>query len=379
MALWDRIKESASSQTQLEAKKNELKSGSFRGRGRGCVPELGARTGYGGYAERQRVGVRPRGPRERPVAAAGSTTPRGPRRPFGAEASDSPTGRLPGQTRQPVSATGDRHGEDEARRGRCREPKRDQGSAARRPTERAVTGGGAYGRRGCSRWRPGAGARVRPPCDLRRGPGAGRRNLLLAAGAGPGAAGRRLLRRRRCGAEPAGLGGVTVSVSFSLLVVLAWFGSLTGTVLLHRSGSRRSARTLLSVAVSRGRCSWPGRPSVFCCSTASAGTCRRNLPHPPRLPGQRLHDPHRLRHRGLRTGRGRLARRIDRRGAGPARRTTAPALGPAAGDAPLVMGSTGLLYAYDEEGEFFWVSPYEAALDPGPNSGPHELPGGPNR
>ncbi|CAM5688383.1 hypothetical protein SCALM49S_09795 [Streptomyces californicus] len=31
MALWDRIKESASSmQTQLEAKKNELKSGSFR-------------------------------------------------------------------------------------------------------------------------------------------------------------------------------------------------------------------------------------------------------------------------------------------------------------------------------------------------------------
>ncbi len=56
-----------------------------------------------------------------------------------------------------------------------------------------------------------------------------------------------------------------------------------------------------------------------------------------------------------------------------------PLSGPAAGDAPLAMGSTGLLYAYDEEGEFFWVSPYDAALDPGPNSGPHELPGGPNR
>lgn len=27
-------------------------------------------------------------------------------------------------------------------------------------------------------------------------------------------------------------------------------------------------------------------------------------------------------------------------------------------------GSTGLLYAYDETGEFFWVAPYDSALDP---------------
>ncbi|MGR6998610.1 hypothetical protein ACU686_11770 [Yinghuangia aomiensis] len=26
---------------------------------------------------------------------------------------------------------------------------------------------------------------------------------------------------------------------------------------------------------------------------------------------------------------------------------------------------TGLLYAYDEPGEFFWVAPFDAALDPG--------------
>ena len=35
------------------------------------------------------------------------------------------------------------------------------------------------------------------------------------------------------------------------------------------------------------------------------------------------------------------------------------------GDDTLGSGSTGLLYAYDEPGEFFWVAPYDSALDPG--------------
>ncbi|MET7487609.1 hypothetical protein [Streptomyces sp. NPDC005538] len=30
----------------------------------------------------------------------------------------------------------------------------------------------------------------------------------------------------------------------------------------------------------------------------------------------------------------------------------------------LTHGSTGLLYAFDETGEFFWVAPYDSALDP---------------
>lgn len=30
----------------------------------------------------------------------------------------------------------------------------------------------------------------------------------------------------------------------------------------------------------------------------------------------------------------------------------------------LVSGSTGLLYAYDDTGAFFWVVPYDKALDP---------------
>ncbi|MCY0955349.1 hypothetical protein OTB16_39185, partial [Streptomyces sp. H27-S2] len=34
------------------------------------------------------------------------------------------------------------------------------------------------------------------------------------------------------------------------------------------------------------------------------------------------------------------------------------------GSDPLMLGSTALLYAYDEAGEFFWVAPFDAALDP---------------
>nr|WP_203607028.1 hypothetical protein [Streptomyces sp. SID11385] len=32
----------------------------------------------------------------------------------------------------------------------------------------------------------------------------------------------------------------------------------------------------------------------------------------------------------------------------------------------LVLGSTGLLYAYEEEQGFFWVAPFDPGLDPAP-------------
>jgi hypothetical protein len=31
---------------------------------------------------------------------------------------------------------------------------------------------------------------------------------------------------------------------------------------------------------------------------------------------------------------------------------------------PLRVGSTALIFEYDADGEFFWVTPYDAALDP---------------
>ncbi|UZI30222.1 tellurite resistance TerB family protein [Streptomyces sp. VB1] len=56
MALWDRIKESASSmQTQLEAKKNDLKSGSFRDASMAMCALVAAADGAIDPSERQRV------------------------------------------------------------------------------------------------------------------------------------------------------------------------------------------------------------------------------------------------------------------------------------------------------------------------------------
>ncbi|GAA3013118.1 tellurite resistance TerB family protein [Streptomyces fulvorobeus] len=56
MALWDRLKESASTmQTQLEAKKNDLKSGSFRDASMAMCALVSAADGSIDPSERQRV------------------------------------------------------------------------------------------------------------------------------------------------------------------------------------------------------------------------------------------------------------------------------------------------------------------------------------
>ncbi|MFC4498245.1 MULTISPECIES: tellurite resistance TerB family protein [Streptomyces] len=56
MALWDRIKESASTmQTQLESKKNDLKSGAFRDASMAMCALVAAADGTIDPAERQRV------------------------------------------------------------------------------------------------------------------------------------------------------------------------------------------------------------------------------------------------------------------------------------------------------------------------------------
>ncbi|UED85233.1 tellurite resistance TerB family protein [Streptomyces profundus] len=56
MALWDRIKESASSmQTQLNAKKNDLKSGAFRDASMAICALVSAADGQVDPAERRRV------------------------------------------------------------------------------------------------------------------------------------------------------------------------------------------------------------------------------------------------------------------------------------------------------------------------------------
>ncbi|MET8607034.1 hypothetical protein ABZV92_26190 [Streptomyces rubiginosohelvolus] len=170
---------------------------------------------------------------------------------------------------------------------------------------------------------------------------------------------------------PVGLGGVPVAVSVSLLIVFAWFGSLTGTVLLRQSDTGSATRAVLAVAVLAG-------------SLLLAWGAVRLLVHRFRRFFPAEPPPSRLDFVGsvctIRTGtvtatfgQAEVVSRDGSTAIVQVRRAEAlpspsrPA-GPGAEDAPLVMGGTGLLYAYDEDGEFFWVASYDAALDPGPSA-----------
>ncbi|MDX6759121.1 MULTISPECIES: hypothetical protein [Streptomyces] len=155
------------------------------------------------------------------------------------------------------------------------------------------------------------------------------------------------------GSVALGIGGVPVTVSASLLISLAWFTSLTGSVLLARTG-------------------WPGAlvhflgAAVLFASMCLSWLVTRRLVRPlaklfPDEPG-----PSRLDFVGLtcviRTG------RVDA-GFGQAEVTAADGATAIVqvrqhGSDPLVYGSTALLYAYDDAGEFFWVAPFDQALDP---------------
>ncbi|MFF3390917.1 hypothetical protein ACFYW1_08290 [Streptomyces sp. NPDC002669] len=166
--------------------------------------------------------------------------------------------------------------------------------------------------------------------------------------------------------DVAGIGGVPVTVTVSVLVVVGWFTSLTGTVLMHRSGTTGLVRAGFACAV------FAGALLIGWIATRGFVRCfRRRFPDEP--------PPSRQDFLGrvctIRTGSvssdfgqaevvaadGSTAI-VQVRLAGPA---DGAALGPGGADA-LTSGSAGLLYAYDEAGEFFWVSAYDKALDPGP-------------
>ncbi|WP_415957325.1 hypothetical protein [Streptomyces sp. 021-4] len=167
----------------------------------------------------------------------------------------------------------------------------------------------------------------------------------------------------------AGFGGVPVTVSVSLLVVVAWFGSLSGTVLLHRAPASGATRAVLAVAVLAGSLllAW-GTVRLL------AHLFRRYFPAEP--PPSRRDFVGRV--CTIRTGS--VSAVFGQAEVAAADGSTAivqvrqaPRVARIAelhAEEPLVSGSTGLLYAYDEEGEFFWVSPYDAALDPGPKARP---------
>ncbi|MEW1718424.1 hypothetical protein [Streptomyces sp. NPDC093109] len=162
------------------------------------------------------------------------------------------------------------------------------------------------------------------------------------------------------GSGGAGLGGVPVTIPVSLLIAIAWFTTLTGSVLVRRQVDPGTARTLWSAAV------------LVAGSLIAWGVTR--------LLVRRLRDlvpeqapPSRLDFIGLtctiRTGS--VSADFGQAEVAAADGSTAlvqvrqaePADAAGAADA-LGAGCTGLLYAFDVEGEFFWVAPYDPELDP---------------
>ena len=148
-------------------------------------------------------------------------------------------------------------------------------------------------------------------------------------------------------------GGVPVTVPFSLLTAFAWFLSLSATVLLDPLMPSDLVRGLTRLA-------------ILLVAPLLAWRLTRLVVRPLHrlFPDER--GPSRLDFVGLtctiRTG------RVD---AGFGQAEVAAADGSTAvvqvrqhGTDALGSGSTGLLYAYDETGEFFWVAPYDTALDP---------------
>ncbi|WP_432073448.1 hypothetical protein [Streptomyces wuyuanensis] len=148
------------------------------------------------------------------------------------------------------------------------------------------------------------------------------------------------------------LGGVPVSVAASLLIAFAWFGSLAGSVLLVRADLSGLPFHLLRVA-------------VLVASPVLSWWVTRALVRPlaklfPDEPG-----PSRQDFVGMtctiRTG------RVDEDfgQAEVVARDGSAALVQVrqSGSDALASGSTGLLYAYDDAGEFFWVAPYGSDLD----------------
>ncbi|MET9108128.1 hypothetical protein [Streptomyces zhihengii] len=152
------------------------------------------------------------------------------------------------------------------------------------------------------------------------------------------------------GAGGTGLGGVPITVAVSLLVTLAWFTCLAGSLPLRGSG-------LSGVPYAAAACGVL-LAAVFIAWTVTVRLVRVLAKLFPDEPG-----PSRQDFVGqtctIRTGRvdGRFgqAEVTARDGS-----TAVVQVRQAAHEdhSALALGATGLLYAYDEDGEFFWVAPF---------------------
>ncbi|MEV6795208.1 hypothetical protein AB0M87_25165 [Streptomyces sp. NPDC051320] len=158
------------------------------------------------------------------------------------------------------------------------------------------------------------------------------------------------------GADAAGDSAVPVTVPVSLAVLIAWFVSLTGSVLVRRAEPAGGTRTLLDSA-------------VLAAALLIAWTVTRRLVRRLRSLFPYQPPPSRLDFVGLtctvRTGT--VSADFGQAEVAAADGSTAVVQVRVQGEDALLglrSGSTALLYAYDEPGEFFWITPYDQALDP---------------
>ncbi|MGS2646480.1 hypothetical protein [Streptosporangium sp. LJ11] len=142
-----------------------------------------------------------------------------------------------------------------------------------------------------------------------------------------------------------GLGGVPAAVAVSLLVVVAWFASLVGGTLFT------STPALVAVLVAALVCAWA-------CTRLVVLSLRRLVPK------ERV--PSRADFVGrvcvVRTSR--VGRTFGQAEVTSADGSSALVQVRQTGDEVFAAGSVALIFAYDSPGEFFWVMPYDAELDP---------------
>ncbi|MFK0235375.1 hypothetical protein [Streptomyces vinaceus] len=153
--------------------------------------------------------------------------------------------------------------------------------------------------------------------------------------------------------DAVGAGGVPVTVAASLMIAIAWFTSLTGSVLVRRLDPSGAVRAGLDLA-------------VLAAAMLLAWSVTRLLLRRLRVLFPDQPPPSRLDFIGvtctIRTGS--VSASFGQAEVAAADGSTAVVQVRQQGHDDLRAGSTALLYAFDEDGEFFWVAPFDPALDP---------------
>ncbi|MDA8369140.1 MAG: DUF1449 domain-containing protein [Nocardiopsaceae bacterium] len=152
-----------------------------------------------------------------------------------------------------------------------------------------------------------------------------------------------------------GLGGVPVTVVLSLLIAVAWFASLVGTVLIDSLGVDS---TPLLIAL--GLLVLAAAVIVAWAFTSGVVMGLRRF-----LPNQRGSSRKDFVGQTCIVRTGRVDREFGQAEITSADGSSAIIQVRQTGDEDLTSGSTALIFDYDAEGEFFWVTAFDAALDPG--------------